>query len=193
VVVAAPGSLLEDGRLPKRTLIVASELARLTLTWIERTGVRAQLVHSYGATEVFPPEDSDLIVDISASGQTLEANGLTVVETLMSSSTRLYASRQAMDDPLKKEPIQALALSLQSVLDARGRAMVELNVFADDLERIVGLLPSMREPTIATLHGGGGYAIKAAVPRSSLTALIPWLKESGATDIVVSSLEQIVP
>jgi ATP phosphoribosyltransferase len=43
------------------------------------------------------------------------------------------------------------------------------------------------------LHGGDGLAVKAAVPRSDLPALIPLLKERGATDIAVSRLEQIVP
>jgi ATP phosphoribosyltransferase-like protein len=51
----------------------------------------------------------------------------------------------------------------------------------------------MREPTVAPLHGDQGMAVKAAVPRLALPDLIPLLKERGATDIVVSRLEQIVP
>ncbi len=71
--------------------------------------------------------------------------------------------------------------------------MVELNVAADLLERVVEILPRMREPTIATLHGGDGLAVKAAVPRGDLPNLVPLLKQRGATDIAVSRLEQIVP
>ena len=73
--------------------------------------------------------------------------------------------------------------------------MVELNVVpgrprAGDRRS----LPAMREPTIAPLHGGDGMAVKAAVPRSELPAPDSRvLKERGATDIVVSRLEQIVP
>lgn len=193
VVAAAPESLLVDGALPSRPLVVASELERLSGKWIAERGLDATLVRSYGATEVFPPEDADVIVDIAATGQTLAANGLVVVEELMASSTRLYASRRAMDDPVKKEAIEGLALSIQSVLQARGRAMVELNVAPDDVESVIEILPCMREPTIATLHGSAGLAVKAAVPRGELPGLIPLLKNRGATDIVVSSLEQIVP
>jgi ATP phosphoribosyltransferase-like protein len=142
---------------------------------------------------VFPPEDADVIVDISATGETLAANGLVVVDELMRSSTRLYASRHAVDSPAKKLAIDGLVLSLRSVLEARGRAMVELNVAPDDVEQVIEILPSMREPTIATLHGAEGLAVKAAVPRSELPGLIPMLKMRGATDIVVSRLEQIVP
>ena len=193
VVAAAPESLLMDGELPRRHLVVASELERIAARWIERRGLDATLVRSYGATEVFPPEDADVIVDISATGETLSANGLVVVDELMRSSTRLYASRNAMDSASKKPVIDGLVLSLRSVLEARERVMVELNVSPDDVEEVISVLPSMREPTIATLHGSAGLAVKAAVPRSDLPGLIPLLKLRGATDIVVSRLEQIVP
>jgi len=193
VVAAAPESLLMDGELPRRHLVVASELERIAARWIERRGLDATLVRSYGATEVFPPEDADVIVDISATGETLSANGLVVVDELMQSSTRLYASRNAMDSASKKPVIDGLVLSLRSVLEARERVMVELNVSPDDVEEVISVLPSMREPTIATLHGSAGLAVKAAVPRSDLPGLIPLLKLRGATDIVVSRLEQIVP
>lgn len=193
VVAAAPETLLIDGRLPVRRLVVASELERIASGWIASRDLDATLVRSYGATEVFPPEDADVIVDISATGETLAANGLVAVEEIMSSSTRLYASREAMDIPAKKLAIEGLVLSLESVLEARGRAMVELNVSPEDVEHVIEVLPCMREPTIATLHGSVGLAVKAAVPRSELPGLIPLLKTRGATDIVVSSLEQIVP
>ncbi len=193
VVAAAPESLLVDGRLPDRHLVVASELGRLTKRWIATRRLDATLVHSYGATEVFPPEDADVIVDISATGETLAANGLVVVDELMESSTRLFASRSAMSSPAKKVAIDGLVLSIKSVLEARHRAMVELNVSPEELEGVIDILPCMREPTIATLHGAAGLAVKAAVPRAELPALIPLLKTRGATDIVVSQLEQIVP
>lgn len=193
VVAAAPESLLVDGELPAGHVVVASELERIASRWITDRGLDATLVRSYGATEVFPPEDADVIVDISATGETLAANGLVVVDALMRSSTRLYASRNAMETPAKKLAIDGFVLSLRSVLEARGRAMVELNVSPEDMERVIAVLPSMREPTIATLHGSEGLAVKAAVPRSDLPGLIPLLKRQGATDIVVSRLEQIVP
>jgi ATP phosphoribosyltransferase len=193
MVAAAPESLLVNGTLPSRHLVVASEYERLTRNWIADRGLDASFVHSYGATEVFPPEDADVIVDISATGETFAANGLVVVDELLRSSTRFYASRQALDSPNKKTAIDALVLSLRSVIEARDRAMVELNVSREDLDSVIAILPAMREPTIASLHSGGGLAVKAAVPRSELPTLIPLLKERGATDIAVSRLEQIVP
>ncbi len=199
IVAAAPQELLGDeGGLPPRAAdetpwVVASEYERLTRAWIEAEGLRATLVHSYGATEVFPPEDADLIVDNSATGSTLRANGLEVVGELMRSSTRLYASAGAMADPARRRAIEDFVLLLRAVLVARCRVMVEVNVCPEDLEGLIAVLPCMREPTIAALHGDSGYAVKAAVPREELPALIPLLKARGGTDIVVSRLAQIVP
>ena len=193
IVAAAPSTLLQEGRLPNRRLVVASEYARLCQDWIERRDLDAEVLRTYGATEVFPPEDADVIVDNTATGSTLAANDLEVVEELMTSSTRLYASPAALANPALRERIDDLVLLLGSVLAARGRVMVEVNVGKAELEAVIAALPCMREPTIAQLHGDAGYAVKAAVPRADLTRIVPALKSCGGTDIVVSSLDQIVP
>lgn len=199
LVAAAPPSILEAGRLPRRRLRVASEYANLSRRWIEANGLDAELIVSYGATEVLPPEDADCIVDNTASGATLEANNLRVIDELMSSSTRLYASRRAMDDPAKRAEIEDFTVLVKSVLEARRRVMLEVNVPADRLEAVVEILPCMREPTIAPMHGathaGGpsGFAVKVAALREDLPRVIPLIKARGGTDIIVTKPEQIVP
>ena len=72
VVAAAPRELLVEGRLPRRPLVVASEYEALTRAWVQAQGIDATFVRSYGATEVFPPEDADLIVDNTATGSTMK-------------------------------------------------------------------------------------------------------------------------
>ena len=194
LVAAAPDALLDDGRLSRRIdLVVASEYLRLTGRWIAGSGLAARVVRSYGATEVFPPDDADIIVDNTATGATLAANGLTIIDTLMRSSTRLYANPRALDDPARRGAIDDMTMLLKSVLDARQRVMCEVNVSADRLEAVCAVLPCMREPTVAVLHGGGGYAIKAAVLRSSLPKLVPLIKATGGSDIVITTLTQLVP
>ncbi|HRE88105.1 MAG TPA: ATP phosphoribosyltransferase, partial [Myxococcota bacterium] len=69
IVAAAPESLLVDGQLPTgRSFVVASEYERLTRAWIERRGLSGSFLRSWGATEVLPPEDADVIVDNCATG-----------------------------------------------------------------------------------------------------------------------------
>ena len=196
IVAAAPSSMVEKGVLRRsadRPLVVASEYERLARGWIAENSPGAHFVRSHGATEVFPPEDADVIVDNTATGATLLANGLVILETILPSSTRLYANPNALTDVHKRAAIENLTLCLRAVLEARQRAMVELNVSRADLDRVIEELPCMREPTVSTLHANAGYAVRAAVPRAQLPRLLPALKARGATDIVVSSCEQIVP
>jgi len=194
LVAAAPSALVtEGGGLPARRLVVATEYERLGRCWIESRGLDAALIRSYGATEVFPPEDADVIVDNTATGATLEANGLTVVDVLMRSSTRFYANQAALDDPEKRGRIEDLTLLLRSVLEARRRVMLEVNATAECLDAVVSALPAMRRPTVAPLFGAAGYAVKAAVPKSELPRVIPAVKAAGGTDVVVSAMTQIVP
>ena len=192
LVAAAPAASLRDGKLPAGELVVASELEQLTLGWIKQRGMNATFLRSFGATEVYPPEDADCIVDVVATGATLRANGLQVIDELMTSSTRLYAHQRVLDNPLFRARIDDFVMLLRSVLEARRRVMVEVNVGADRLEGLIRALPCMREPTVACLHGEAGYAVKVAVPRADLPGLIPRIKSLGGTDIVVSKLAQIV-
>ena len=193
LVAAAPTALLVDGHLPQGiSLRVASEYASLTSRWIEARGLDARLIRSWGATEVYPPEDADLIVDNTATGATLAANGLQVVDELMTSTTRLYASREAWGDPQRRQAIEDLALLLASVLEARRRVLVELNVSETSLDQVLALLLAMREPTVSPLAMGTGFAVKVAVPRTELPVLIPRIREAGGADILVSRPAQIV-
>ncbi|MCB9779069.1 MAG: ATP phosphoribosyltransferase [Alphaproteobacteria bacterium] len=193
IVVAAPLTLLEDGALPARPLTIATEYERLAGGFVARRAQGDHLVRSYGATEVFPPDDADLIVDNTATGSTLEANGLRILEVLMRSTTKLYASRAAWEDPDRRARLVDLRLLIDSVVEARRRVMVEINVAPDRLEALVGILPCLREPTVAGLHGGVGFAVKAAVPREQLATLLPRIRAVGGTDIVVSRIDQLVP
>lgn len=193
LVAAAPEAMLEGGRLPARALTVASEYENITKAWIKKRGYGDAFVRSYGATEVFPPEDADCIVDNTASGSTLRANGLAIVDELMRSTTRLYANPRALDDPGRRERIEHLALLVRSVMNARERVMLEVNVDASRLEALINILPAMKEPTVSRLRGDSGYAVKVAAPRTSLPALIREIRARGGTDIVVTAPCQIVP
>ncbi len=193
IVAAAPPALLDDGQLPRGArLVVATEYVALATRWIENQPFDGVVVQSYGGTEAFPPDDADLIVDNISTGATLRGNGLRIVDTLMSSSTRLYANPAALDDSGKQARIDDIIRLLQSVLDARQRVMLDLNVGPADVDRVITILPCMREPTVAKLHGDTGYAIRAAVPKADLSRLILELRARGATDLIVSRPQQIV-
>ena len=110
----------------------------------------------------------------------------------MTSSTRMFASKEAMKDPEKKKKILELKMLFEAVLDARDRVMLEMNVSKENFDALVKGLPSMKSPTVSPLFGGNGYAIKIAVKKSEVPTLLPKLQSLGATDIVEYELRKVM-
>jgi ATP phosphoribosyltransferase len=191
-LVAAVPEGMSDGELRSRSIVVASEYERLTKSYLDKEGYRYVYLRTYGATEVFPPEDADMIVDNRGTGRTLKENRLRVVAELMQSSTRFITSARSMEDPGKREKIDALVMLMRSVLEARQRVLLEMNVTGERLEALLKELPCMRAPTVQELAGGAGYAVKAAVPRGDLRKLLPRLKKLGATDILQYEIQRVM-
>lgn len=193
IVAAAPKATADAWPVTDRRLVIATEYVGLAERWAAEQGVEATIIRTFGATEVFPPEDADLIIDNSATGGTLRENGLVEIDVLLRSSTRLFARPGLRAEPERWARVQDLCLLLRASLDARGRVMLECNVSDELLSAVIERLPCMRAPTVSQLWGEAGHAVKAAVPRDQVPALLPDLRRLGATDIIVSSLERLSP
>lgn len=192
LVAAVPGFLSERA-LRRRTIVAASEYERIARKFLDERGYAYVFLRTFGATEVFPPDDADMIIDNIATGRTLREHGLRVLAVLLESTTRVIVHPEALRDPWKQEKIGEMTLLLRAVLDARRRVMLEMNVPADRLDALVRTLPCMRSPTVAPLYGQSGYAVKVAVERDKAARLIPRLKKMGACDILESRFEKVVP
>ena len=173
IVAAVPNSI-DDKALLKKRIIVATEYEHIAERWLKEKKIDHLIVRTYGATEVFPPDDADMIVDV-----------------LMTSSTRMFASKAALKDPAKKQKIMELKMLFTSVLNARDRVMLEMNVARDKFESLVKALPAMRSPTVSPLYGDDGFAVKIAVKKSEVPNLMPKLKNLGATDILEYELRKV--
>jgi len=192
-VVAAVPQTFDEAVLRSKKLVVATEYVNLAQRWLDESGYRYRILRTYGATEVFPPDDADMIIDNTSSGQTLRDNGLKIIGTILESSTRFVASHAALANTEKRNHIEELAMLFRAVLDGRDRVMLEMNIPKDCFDTVVNGLPAMRSPTVAPLFGDGGYAVKIAVKRHEVPAIIPRLKKLGAVDIVEYDLRKVVP
>jgi ATP phosphoribosyltransferase len=192
-VVAAIPAEIDEKSLKSRKIVVGTEYVNLAETWLRAGSWQYRLLRTYGATEVFPPDDADMIIDNTSSGQTLHDNGLKIIATLLKSSTRFVASKTAMADPAKRSRIEELAMLFKAVLDGRDRVMLEMNVPKAKFSEMVAGLPAMRSPTVAPLYGDDGYGVKIAVKKDEVPDIIPRLKRAGATDIVEYDLRKVVP
>jgi len=176
--------------MQSRKLIVASEYKNVSTDYLNQLGIDYQLLRSYGATEVFPPEDADMIIDNTSTGTTIRANRLKIVDTVMESSTQFIANARALKDPVKKRQIDDLLTLMRAVINGRDRVLLEMNCANDQITAIVDLLPAMRYPTVSRLYQDKGFAVKAAVEKKQIRDLIPQLIQAGATDILETPIRK---
>jgi ATP phosphoribosyltransferase len=172
---------------------VATEYPELTRRFLVAQGVEADIRLSYGATEAKVPDIADAVVEITETGRALRAAGLRIIDTLLVSNTELVANPAAVADPEKAHAMAQLHTLLEGALEARGMVLVKLNVGAGDLDAVIGLLPSMRSPTVSKLFREDSYAVETVVPKSEINVLIPALRDRGASDILELALSKIVP
>jgi ATP phosphoribosyltransferase len=170
--------------LKKRKIIVATEYKTLSEQFLDKNGFDYELIRSYGATEVFPPEDADMIIDNTSTGTTILANHLKIVDTVYTSNTQFFANNACLEDPEKKAIIDDMLVLINGVLNGRKRVLLEMNCKEKSLQNLVELLPAMRSPTISQLYKSTDFAIRAAVKSNQVKELIPQLIKAGATDIL---------
>lgn len=194
VVAVAADSPVESISQLQDGVRVSTEYPVLTKRFFAEQGVDADIRLSYGATEAKVPDIVDVAVDITETGRALRAAGLRIIDTIMTSYTEFVANPTSHADPEKQHAMNQLLTLLLGALDARTKVLVKLNVGdAVALDKVIGLLPAMKSPTVNELHGGAGFAIETVVPKADINVLIPDLRDAGASDILELPLSKIVP
>ena len=191
VAVAGDSPATQAADLPPGVRI-STEYVELSRRYFEKLGIDANVRLSYGATEAAIPDVADAIVELTETGSAIRAAGLKIIDTVLTSYTELVANPVAYQDPGKRHAMEQIRTLLQGTLEARGKVLVKLNVAEADLDRVIGLLPSMKSPTVSKLFGDGGYAVETVVPKDQINTLIPALKDGGASDIIELPLAKIV-
>lgn len=193
IVVAVPkDSPWEQASDLPQGVRISSEYPELTRRFFDGLGIEADIQLSYGATEAKAPDIVDAVVDLTETGRALRAAGLKVIDTILTSYTELVANPASFADAEKRHAMHQIHTLLQGVLEARGKVLVKLNVAVEQLDAVIGKLPSMKAPTVNELHGGAGYAVETVVPKDQINILIPDLRDAGATDIVELPISKIV-
>ncbi|MGI8869506.1 MAG: ATP phosphoribosyltransferase [Mycobacteriales bacterium] len=193
IVVAVPEAhpAQTAGDLPDGVR-VSTEYPRLAEKYFAEIGVRAVVVPSAGATEAKVPDIVDAIIDLTETGSSLRKAGLKVIDTVLTSRTELVANQAAYADPAKRAAMEDVALLLQGAVRARSMVLLKLNVAADDLQRVLAIMPAAASPTLMHLASGTQSAVEAVVPKAGINELIPALKAAGARDMLELPIGKIV-
>jgi ATP phosphoribosyltransferase len=172
---------------------IATEAVGLTKRYLAEHGVNAEVEFSWGATEVKAPELVDAIVELTETGSSLRANHLRIIETVLTSTTRLIANKEAWADPEKRAKIEQLAMLLSGALRAESKVLLKMNAKKGDVAAVASVLPALHAPTVNTLSDPSWVAIEAVVDESVVREIIPKLKAAGAEGMIELALNKVVP
>lgn len=171
---------------------VATELMKTTERYFADKGVEAKVEFSWGATEVKVPDLVDAIVDITETGNSIRANNLRIVDTLLETNTKLIANKESWANPEKRKKIETIAMLLQGALEAESKVGLKMNLPESAVNIVVEKLPALRNPTISRLNTAGWVALEIIIDEKVARQIIPQLKELGAEGIVEYPLNKVI-
>lgn len=171
---------------------IATEVVNITNQYLKDNGVSADVEFSWGATEVKVPDLVDAIVDLTETGNSIRANKLRIVDTLLYTNTVLIANKASWENPEKRKKIENIALLLQSALEAKSKVGLKLNIEKSKLDGILADLPALRNPTINRLADESWVAIDTILDEKVVREIIPELKARGAEGIIEYPLNKVV-
>ncbi len=191
LVLAVPDDSLIKSPQDLNSMRVATEFPNITKRYFEELGVNIEIVKVSGACEMTPHVGiADAIVDISSSGTTLLTNHLKVIEDVFSSSVRLITNRESAAE---KEKIQYIKTAIESVLHAKGKRYLMMNVPADKLDAVKNVLPGLAGPTVMKVESDDSIlAVHAVVDVDIIFSTVSKLKDVGACGILVVPIERMM-
>jgi len=172
--------------------LVATELVACTKKWLAEKGVNARVEFSWGATEV-KAHLVDAIVEVTETGDSLQAANLRVVDEVMTSTPKFIANQQAWKDEWKRRKIENIVLLLEGAIRAHDKVGIKLNVARDKLEAVLEKLPALKKPTVSPLWGEDWCAVEVIVDEEVVRQIIPELKRAGAQGIIEYPLNKVIP
>ena len=172
---------------------IATELVNVTRQYLRKNKVKADVEFSWGATEAKVADGLvDAVVELTETGSSLRAHKLRVIGEVCESTTQFIASKKAAQDPWKKKKMEQITMLLKGAIAANNMVGLKMNVRKSDLDKILSLLTSLKNPTISHLSDKNWLAIETVIDEGTVRTLIPGLKKAGAQGIIEYPLNKVI-
>ncbi len=178
---------------------VATEMVNFTRRVFSERKVKVEVEFSWGATEAKAADGLvDAAVEVTETGSSLRANGLRIVEELLTSTPVLVASPQSWAQEWKQAKIRQIGVLVRGALDAEARVGIKMNCAKANLDRVIDLLPSITAPTVSPLYpsralkGEEWVAVETVISEHTVRELFPKLLAAGAVGIIEFPLNKII-
>lgn len=170
---------------------IATSYPGILERFLEEKGVKANIEVITGSVEIAPAAGiADAIFDIVSSGGTLVTNGLKEVERVFESEAVLIANKNLSAED--KELLDEIMFRIESEKVSAKKKYLLMNVPAQNLDKALQILPSMRSPTVMPLADKEWYSLHSVVDAGELWDKVKQLKAIGAEGILVLSLDKII-
>ncbi|MFQ5827489.1 MAG: hypothetical protein ACE5IA_09065, partial [Dehalococcoidia bacterium] len=104
--------LWEEGKLPG--LRVASEYVNIADKYARDNHLGPyRIIPTWGASEAFLPEDADLLIENTETGQTLSQHNLKIIDTLFESTACVIGHREGPLSPARAERVASIVQTLR--------------------------------------------------------------------------------
>jgi len=167
----------------------------MTSDYFRRIGIKPEIVEISGAAEIMPRmKVADVVVDIMSTGTTLQLQGLSILDELLSSSAWLIGNKSSLGYAEKEDAMDFVKTILESTIAARSRRLIMMNVPDVKLKDVVKLIPAMGGPTIARVESTPPmWEVYSVVDSKSIFDVVKAVKSAGARDILVMKIEKVMP
>ena len=171
---------------------IATSYPRLTEQYLNDRNISADIVTISGAVEIAPRlEVADGICDLVSTGNTLKANGLEELDTILESETQLIRTNKKLS-PGKQSLIEKFLQRMDGHQQAERSRYIMMNAPKPAVPKIKEMIPSLNSPTVMPLANQDMVAIHTVIPIDEFWIVMEKLKSEGATGIVILPIESMI-
>ena len=172
---------------------IATEMTNFTRRYFKKRKINVSVEFSWGATEAKVVSGlADAVVEVTETEATIKAHGLRVIHELMQTNTQLIANHEAWKNEAKRQKIEQIALLLKGALHGEKMVGIKMNVPEEKMDDVIGMLPSLNAPTVASLYNTNWFSVEIVVSSEAVRDLIPELLKHGAEGIIEYPLNKVI-
>ena len=172
---------------------IATTYPRILKEYLKSNYLNAKVIELSGSVEIAPSLGiADLICDIVSTGNTLMMNKLKKSFKVFDSQAVLISAGSLLMDERKNDILNDLLRRIRSVRTARSSKYLMMNIPKDSLEKIIGIIPSLKSPTVLHLADENMLAVHAVIPSDKFWEIINDLKSAGASGILLLPIENLI-
>jgi len=159
--------------------------------FLDREGISADIHEISGSVEIAPNIGlADAICDLVSTGSTLFKNGLEEQDIVLKSEAVIAASPKI--DQARRDILDRLLFRIKSVLAARNKKYLLMNVPTDKVAAVTKLLPGMRSPTVLPLAEAGWSSVHTVIEEGRFWDIIDQLRATGAEGILIVPIDKMI-